>query len=136
MCSHTAAESNFTAEISDKQARTVADDRSLSEPVESSNTADEDDEFGDFGSYFVATNGGGITHFDYSGRVLRTISSAATSEDNVNIVSDDINAIDYRNGWLIIGYQGRGVEIVNIAPEISELLSKYDEAEYDPYFFY
>ena len=46
-----AAESNFTAETSDKQARTVANDRSFSEPVESSNTADEDDEFGDFGSF-------------------------------------------------------------------------------------
>ena len=46
-----AAEGNFTAETSDKQARTVATDRSLSEPVESSNTADEDDEFGDFGSF-------------------------------------------------------------------------------------
>lgn len=92
--------------------------------------------FGDFGSYFVATDGGGITHFDYSGRVLRTISAAPTSESNVSIVSNAINAIDYRNGWLIIGYQGRGVEIVNIAPEVSEILSLYDDAEFDPYFFY
>ena len=92
--------------------------------------------FGDYGSYFVATDGGGITHFDYSGRVVRTISASPASDTNVQIVSNDINAMDYRNGWLIIAYQGRGVEIVNIAPQVSELLSNYDDAEFDPYFFY
>jgi len=101
-------------------------------------TSDEvvDVKFGDYGSYFVATNGGGITQFDYSGRVLRTISASPTSDTNVQLVSNNINAMDYRNGWLIIAYQGRGVEIVNIAPQVSEMLSIYDDAEFDPFFFY
>ncbi len=100
-------------------------------------TSDEvvDIKFGDFGSYFIATNGG-ITHIDFSGRVLRTISASPTSDTNVQLVSNNINAIDYRNGWLIIAYQGRGVEIVNIAPQVSEMLSTYDTAEFDPFFFY
>lgn len=101
-------------------------------------TSDEvvDIKFGDFGSYFIATNGGGITQFDFSGRVVRTISDAPTSAENVQLVSNNINAMDYRNGWLIIAYQGRGVEIVNIAPQVSEMLSEYDTAEFDPFFFY
>lgn len=92
--------------------------------------------FGDYGSYFIATNGGGITQFDFSGRVVRTISASPTSDTNVHIVTNNINAMDYRNGWLIIAYQGRGVEIVNIAPQLSEMLSVYDDAEFDPFFFY
>jgi hypothetical protein len=95
-----------------------------------------DVKFGDYGSYFVATNGGGITQFDFSGRVVRTISAAPTSETNVQLVSNDINAMDYRSGWLIIAYQGRGVEVVNIAPQLTEMLSIYDTAEFDPFFFY
>lgn len=95
-----------------------------------------DVKFGDYGSYFVATDGGGVTQFDYSGRVVRTISDAVTTSTNVQIVSNNINAMDYRNGWLIIAYQGRGVEIVNIAPQVSEMLSNYDDAEFDPFFFY
>jgi hypothetical protein len=92
--------------------------------------------FGDYGSYFVATDGGGITQFDFSGRVVRTISAAPESETNVQLVSNNINAMDYRSGWLIIAYQGRGVEVVNIAPQVSEMLSLYDTAEFDPFFFY
>ncbi len=91
--------------------------------------------FGDFGAYFVAT-GSGVTQFDLSGRVLRTFSTDLPSTDNVHIVSNNISEIDYKNGWLIIGYNDNGIEIVNIAPEVTEILSKYDESYYDPYFFY
>ncbi len=91
--------------------------------------------YGDSGSYFVAT-AAGITHFDLSGRVIRTVTTAPTSATNVQIVSNDVQSIDYRNGWLIIAYNGRGVEIVNITRDSKEFLPRFDGSIYDPYYFY
>jgi len=81
--------------------------------------------YGDDNDFFVVTSDG-ITHFNANGVVIRTLTSAASSSSNTQIISNYINDIDYKNRYLIIAYDdpdgaggqsARGLEIITIGTE-------------------